>query len=489
MKLIRTIGITLIALLVCSGVAITQEPFTAGHWTRVAVNPPTGVSHIQLLTDGSVLALNSGCHLTGNWFRLVPDSTGSYIHGKWVSGGTLPAGYNPLYFASAVLPSGNLILMGGEYDGCNAVWSTKGAFYSVRTNHWSVVTAPLGWTTIGDAQSVVLPTGKFMLANCCTKEEAIASISGTTVTWTPTGTGKADVNDEEGWTLLPSGNVLTVDANNTANLKNSEKYTTSTGTWASAGSTMVQLDDTSTATNSHELGPMVLRPNGTVIAAGATTNNAVYNIATHTWSAAPKFGGNLDAADAPAALLPDGNVLFDTSPGIFKTGTKFFEWDGAAFNPVPGPPNASADSSYYGSMVVLPTGQILFTDFSSDVEVYTPSGSPCTGCAPFITSVASSLSHGSFNNVVTGHRFNGMSEGASYGDDSQSATNFPLVRIKDALGKVVYCRTHGFSVGVATGTKSVSTQFDIPSTISLGPATLKVVANGIASPGVAITIN
>jgi len=32
------------------------------------------------------------------------------------------------------------------------------------------------------------------------------------LTWTNTGTGKADANDEEGWTLLWDGNVLTVDA-------------------------------------------------------------------------------------------------------------------------------------------------------------------------------------------------------------------------------------------------------------------------------------
>ena len=32
------------------------------------------------------------------------------------------------------------------------------------------------------------------------------------MTWTATGSGKFDENDEEGWTLLPGGKVLTVDA-------------------------------------------------------------------------------------------------------------------------------------------------------------------------------------------------------------------------------------------------------------------------------------
>ena len=183
-------------------------------------------------------------------------------------------------------------------------------------------------------------------------------------------------------------------------------------------------------------------------------------------------------------------MLLDTSPGVFGTGSKFFEWDGTAFNAVPGPPNASLDSSYVGNMVVLPTGQIMFTDFSSDVEIYTPVGSPCAGCAPTITSVATTLTHGTTNNLIKGRQLNGLSQGAAYGDDNQSATNFPLVRITDASGALVYCRTHGFSsMGVATGTRVVSAQFDIPTTIAIGPASLVVVTNGIPSAPVSVTIN
>ena len=364
MKVFRTLGIALLTLLVCSAIATAQDAFSPGRWTRATTPPQPGVGHALLLTDGSVLAISGNCNArTGRWFRLVPDSTGSYITGTWLSGGTLPAGYNPLYFASAVLPSGNVLIMGGEYNACVATETTLGAMYNSKFNRWTSVAAPAGWSTIGDASSVVLPNGKFMLANCCTSDEAIATV-GATVTWTPTGAGKADANSEEGWLLLPGGNVLTVDANN-IDLKHSEIYHTATGTWTSAGSTVVQLDDTDTITNSHEVGPMVLRPDGTVIAAGATTNNAVYTIATGKWAAAPKFGGTLDDADGPAALLPDGNVLFDVSPGVYNNGAKFFEWDGAAFHSVPAVPNAPIESSYAGNMVILPTGQILFTDSSA----------------------------------------------------------------------------------------------------------------------------
>ena len=49
-----------------------------------------------------------------------------------------------------------------------------------------------------------------MQANCCTTQAAL--LNPNTLTWTPTGSNKFDVNDEEGWTLLPNERVLTVDA-------------------------------------------------------------------------------------------------------------------------------------------------------------------------------------------------------------------------------------------------------------------------------------
>jgi hypothetical protein len=485
MKMFRTVGVVVLALVIGCGIAVGQTEFSPGQWARVTTPPQAAFGHALLLTDGSVLAITGNYRApTARWYRLLPDSAGSYVNGTWVGAGILPSGYNPLYFASAVLPSGNVIIMGGEYNAGVSAETTLGAMYYARANRWRSVAAPPGWASVGDAASVVLPNGKFMLANCCSRDEAIATVGASGVIWTPTGAGKADANSEEGWLLLPSGNVLTVDATN-RDVKHSEIYNRSTGTWASAGSTVVQLEDSSY----HELGPMVLRPDGTVIAAGATTNNAIYTISTGKWTVAPKFGGVLDVADGPAALLPDGNVLFEASPGVFNVGSKFFEWDGVAFNPVPGVPGSSIDPSFAGNMLVLPTGQILFTDGSSDVEVYTSTGSPCAGCAPNITSVDSSLALGSVSHVIRGMQFNGLSQGGAYGDDAQAATNFPLVRITDSTGAVVYCRTHNFStMGVATGSKIVSAQFDVPSSVATGSATLEVVANGIASTAVAVTI-
>jgi len=78
----------------------------------------------------------------------------------------------------------------------------------------------------------------------------------------------------------------------------------------------------------------------------------------------------------------------------------------------------------------------------------------------------------------------------AFGDEYQNATNYPLVRITNtSSGDVVYAHTHDHStMAVATGKKSVYTYFDVPSTIQSGASTIQVVANGISSKTVSVTV-
>ena len=93
------------------------------------------------------------------------------------------------------------------------------------------------------------------------------------------------------------------------------------------------------------------------------------------------------------------------------------------------------------------------------------------------------------NYTVSGLRFAGMSQGAAYGDDYQSATNYALVRItNNATGHVFYSRTHDHSsMGVAFN-GIVSTHFDVPTNQETGPSQLVVVADGIPSTPVPVTV-
>ena len=445
-----------------------------------------------LLTDGSVMVQDAG---TSHWWKLVPDNTGSYVAGTWSPLAPLPGGYAPLYFASAVLPDGRVIVEGGEYQNLEAAWTTLGAIYDPTSDQWTPIAPPAGWETIGDAQSAVLADGRFMLANCCSTESAI--LDPKTLTWTLFGSGKADWFDEEGWTLLPNGKLLTVDANDAADLTASEIFAPSTATWKSAGSTIVPLADLdANGGGSHELGPLLLRPDGTVFAAGATGHSAVYHVRSGRWSAGPDFPvvegeGQLDIADGPATLLPDGHVLVAASAGTFNTPAHFIEFDGSAFHEIAAPPGAVFDSSYNVNLLPLPNGQILMTDFSNDVEIYTPSGRPRCGWEPVVdrSCALDRLTPGK-SYRISGEQLNGLSQAQSYGDDVQAATNYPLVRITNrASGHVAYARTHDHSyMGVAAGRWS-STSFDVPATIEAGDSELVVVANGIASQPIDVRVD
>jgi hypothetical protein len=446
-----------------------------------------------LLTDGNVM-VQAG---TGQgWWQLTPDINGSYLHGTWSQLASLPPGYAPLYFASAVLPDGRVIIEGGEYNDGNMVWTNLGAIYNPVVNTWTPVAPPTGsqWSMIGDAPGTVLANGTFMMGGHATTQQALFNPAD--LTWTITGSGKADKNSEEGWTLLPNGAVLVVDCNHPGNLTNSELFHPISGSWVSAGSTIVKLDDTNADnTGSHEMGPQVLRPSGGVIAFGsvpATGHNAVYHSNLGTWEVAPSFpvinGKQYDVADGPAAPLPSGNVLVMASPGVYQTPSHFFVFNGATLTQVADTPNAASLSSYFGFMLVLPNGEIMFNSRFRDIELYTDTGVIAPNSAPVITHVPTSLVAGN-SYLLSGKQLNGVSQGAAYGDDYQSATNYPLVRIViAATGHVFYARTFGHSGMSVTQGAEGSTKFTVPVGIEPGAARLFAVANGIASAPVSVTV-
>jgi hypothetical protein len=470
----------------------------SGTWTdlKKAFPGPTGPDTSLLMTDGTVL-MHSWC--TSKWYRLTPDSKGNYINGTWTQAGSLPSGYFPFFFASEVLPDGRMMINGGEYNSSDGncgggAWTTKGALYDPTSDTWTSVSPPSGWGNIGDAQSVILPKGNYMLANCCSTQQSIATISGSTVSWNATGTGKADENDEEGWTQLPNGEIITVDANRGLGqqFSLSEIYDPSTGKWTGGPNTTANLVDS----GSHELGPGVLRPDGSIIWFGGAPHNSIYNYASNTWSSAPDFPlSGYDVADGPAALLPSGNVLVEASPGVFNAPAHFFEWDGTSFTQVNDPKDAPNDTSFQGRFLLLPTGGVLYSNdgqspTAPEVAVYAPTGKANSTWRPKISSVSATLTRGSNNNPIVGKRFNGFSQGAYYGDDAQESTNFPIVMItNNGTRDICFARSHDFSTMGVANTKRMHAQFDVPSSCESGASTLTVSVNAIQSRGVAVTVN
>ncbi len=506
------------------------SPGIANNWVQLTNLPGFTANTLLLLTDGRVLVQDFA---NTDWHMLTPDNTGSYINGTWSALGSSPQRclntrtqavetYQPLYFASAVLPDGRVVILGGEYNFAiqsSEIWTNLGEIYDPVANTWTCLAAPSGWNRLGDAMSVVLPDGTFQVGNALGTQVATLDLSHSSPRWTvinPPGKSadSGGYNNEEGWTLLPNGTVLTLEVWNSADTTSTPAvaYSPASQSWISAGTAPDPLVLISKGSTTYrEVGPAVLRPDGTVFAAGAKGFNDIYNTTTGAWASGPSFPTFVETvscngttylnqteqyvpADGPAALLPDGHVLIEGSPVDtnckWVSPSAFFEFDGTNLTQVSSTVNSAQNVSFNGRMLSLPTGQILFTDATGDVEVYTATGTPNAAWAPTITNAPLAVGAGGTNNKIAGTQFNGLSQAVAYGDDYQAATNYPLVRITNtASGHVFYARTHGHStMGVATGSAPVSTYFDVPANIELGSSTLVVVANGIPSASVALTV-
>jgi hypothetical protein len=486
-----------------------------GTWTAVTKAPFNGLCNPLLLTDATVIVASCDTKI---WYKLTPDNTGSYATGTWSQIASLPViggtQYQPQYHASAVLPDGRVIIEGGEYNGgSTGVWTNLGAIYDPLTNQWTAVAPPTGssWDNIGDAESTVLADGTFMLASCCAMPDADALLDATTLTWTATGAPSAglDYQDEQGYELLPNTDVLTVDiwtnANSKGNATNAERYSQSAGTWSSAGNTPVSLVDPYACGN-FEIGPAVLRSDGTVVAFGGNTGcqaptadpTAIYNYKKNTWVAGPNVPAvcgsdgttSCSLPDSPAALLPNGNILFAASANFGGKPTHFFEYTTTnTIQQVSDPLfNSTKSGAYYYNLLVLPNGQILMTDFSKEAEVYTFAGSPVADVAPVITKAPATIVAGK-SYLVHGKQLNGRSQGAYYGDDVQMATNYPIVQITNtASSHVFYARTANHSTMTVTPNARGYTHFTVPTGIETGPSSLVVIANGVASQATSVTV-
>ncbi|MGA2978462.1 MAG: choice-of-anchor D domain-containing protein [Terriglobales bacterium] len=485
MKLLAKLAITSAMLFALLGAVGAQT------WTPLNNQPGANVGAMLQLRDGRILVHEEQSGDSTAWHILTPDSTGSYINGTWSSGGHLPSGYAPWFFGSQVLLDGKTVAVeGGEYNNGKDAWTTLGALGTISgdTLTWTSNSPPSGWTTIGDAESVILPDGTYMQANCCTAQNALF---GGPNSWTPTGSVNQPNNDESAFTLLTNDLVLTVDTKQDTNCDTSvgsELYSQSTGVWSCGPNLPVQLYNP----NDEEMGTAVMMYNNRVFQFGGNVNaTAIYDVDSNTWSAGPTPANGLDQADGPSALEPNGKVLAMLSPGLFQTGCQFVEYDPVAntLTNTVNPTDCPGDSSYVGHLMILPTGQIMFTDFSGLVEIYTPASGVVAGVAPTIDPVSGSVGSPSTNNVLSGTQLNGLSQNNAYGDDYQGDTDYPLVQLVpvSAPDTIYYATTHNESThSIAPGTSN-STEFDAPAGLAAGNYNLYVVTNGIQSN--AITVN
>ena len=275
--------------LLCLGL----EPVSAGGtWTPVATMAPAQVQTMLLLSDGTVMALDAN---TWNlWYKLTPDSHGSYINGTWST--LAPMHYTRLYCASDVLPDGRVFVAGGEYG----TGTTNAEVYDPQSNVWTVIPIPSGLintnntSVIGtendagfmDAYSVVLSNGKVLIC------PVVPAHSGLTTIYDPVANSWSTANlvndfneDESTGILLPDNSILLVDSPVNGPTMTTERYIPSQNQWINDAVIPVALFDP----YGFEEGAAFLLPNGKAFFMGSTPVTAIYtpsgSTSPGTWAA------------------------------------------------------------------------------------------------------------------------------------------------------------------------------------------------------------
>jgi hypothetical protein len=194
-------------------------------------------------------------------------------------------------------------------------------------------------------------------------------------------------------------------------------------------------------------------------------------------------------------MMVNGKVLLAVSPqgnnasrnqanGIGPTS--FYEYDytldngNGDFMPAPSPNGGISGRAGVCTLLDLPDGTVLLSDGGAQLYDYVPDPSPLPAGQPVINNVQWN-SDGSLH--LTGTLFNGITQGAAFGDDQQMDSNFPLVRFSGG-GGTYYGTTYNWSsTSVQTGNRIVTTEVTVPSFILDFPGqwNIQVVANGNAS--------
>lgn len=474
-----------------SAVAPMSVTATAtGTWqTLTNFAPDYNEGVMILMTDGTVLTKTStGSGYGKTWDKLTPVN-GSYKNGTWSTIDTMTK--DRLYFSSQVLPDGRLYVCGGEYG----TGGKYGEVYNPKTNTWTATgNATLGNpfpNVVSDANSELLYTGKVLQASV---DESGVNLN---YLWDPvanTYSATASclrIDNEAVWVKLPDSSVLFLDNYSTS----SERYIPKTGTWVNDGTSPVDLYDP----YGSEAGAGYMLPDGRAFFIGSTPKTAYYTpsgtTSPGTWAAGPAIPLNLGAADAASAMMPNGKILVVISPtptsaNHFPGPAYYFEFDYTTntFTEItaPGGGDTTSNPCFISNTLDLPDGNVLFVNQGYDEYFeYVPVNAPLSAGQPTISGITRTNCD-SFS--ITGTLFNGITEGAAYGDDWQMSTNYPIVRLASG-SNVYYATTNNWNrIGaVSTGTLADTATFALPAGLPVGTYSVVVVVNG--NPSVPFMLN
>lgn len=458
-----------------------------GSWKAIKnLAPQNSGGGLLLLSDGTVLCKSNGGGNDGIgnvYIRLTPNASGSYVNGTWSS--IAPMHKTRLYYSTQLLKDGRVYVAGGEYG----TGGSSGEVYDPLTNIWTN-NGTIG-VRVSDANSEILEDGRVLqaLVSGTLRSTKIYDPVANAYTAGPTCKG---IHNESAWLKLPDNSILFVDRLT----RKSERYIPSLNMWIVDGTLPVDLYDPF----GDEQGGALLLPDGRGIFFGSTGHNAIYtpsgNTSPGTWAAAADFPNGQGTPDAPAAMMTNGKILCAVSPkptsgNHFPTPTSFYEYDYLTntFTRVgaPGGGNTVNAPVYSTNFLDLPNGQVLYClQGFNKYYVYTPDGVALTAGKPNLIKFKF-ISTGVY--MITGTGFNGISEGANYGDDWQMNSNYPLVRLT-AGTKIYYARTYNWnSTGVQRGSLPDTAYVNLPEGLPAGTYYVSVIANGFKSNSLKKTLS
>ncbi len=444
-----------------SGILTSAELYdpTIGSWSGTGSLGTTRHAHTSaLLPSGKVLVAggenDSGSSSSA---ELYNPATGS-----WNSTGSLRTARHD--HTSTLLPSGKVLVAGGSgisgtlssaelYDLATGSWSNTGSLGIARTLH----------------TATLLPSGKVLVAGGGNNSAEL--YDQTTGSWASTGSLSTQHTNHTA-TLLPSGKVLVAGGGNNS----AELYDPATGNWANTGSLGTQRTN-HTAT---------LLPSGKVLVAGGGNNSAeLYDPATGTWSST----GNLATARIghTATLLSSGKVLVTGGDNIDGMGNlssaELYDPATGRWYITAGPGNAH----YLHTATLLPAGKVLIAGGSGNsgfsAELYDSGLAFNPGWQPLLATVSPSILPDGSELRVSGSRFKGISEASGNGAQN-SSSNYPLVQLLSLTNEQMLFLPVDAMAGWSD-TSFTSTPVTLMTTISsgfpIGYALVTVFTNGIPS--------
>jgi hypothetical protein len=262
-----------------------------------------------------------------------------YISGNEVTGSPIITGIYPYTTGLTIgetvtgtgIPGATTIV---SIDSPTQITLSKAATSSGTARTINLANAYTLSACLGDEPSSLLPGGIILVGDLVNRNTWLYNVG--TNSWSMSGAKVYnDQSDEEGWAKLPNGTVINYDLFQSKSTGGSyaEIYNPTTGTWSgispSDGTATGFIPQLSSNAIGSELGPLLRLQDGRVIVIGATQHTAIYNPTTNNWAAGPDIMGTLSnsanpggtlspfgADDAPAAIVPNGHVIFGADAGI-----------------------------------------------------------------------------------------------------------------------------------------------------------------------------